>query len=585
MILWLRYKKSIYVQLMRIMFTAIGFNMISSFLIAKAGVTPLVIGIAIPVGLLSIAVSFYFISRLLVRPIHQLEEVVNDSIEKSLKNSSIQISSLKDGAQQGHKHEIKLLSEKIHTLIKALNEKAFWYENILDSIPFPLSVTDMNMNWTFINRPVEQFLGVKRANVLGHACSEWNANICNTENCGIARLRKNYLQTFFSQSGGDFRVDTSYLVNSKSERVGHVETVQDISALIASGKYQEIAAEQLGTYLNKLAKGELNFSVEELPEANEFTQDVHQTFSLLNQWLVQARNMLQETLDIVVENTQQVTNASTQLSNSSTQTGIATSQIATTMGEIAKGSAEQSDALNQVMLLVDQVNHIVETVGKGVKQQSEAVEKVAAVTEKIAGKDGVAEQIRNSALKVQETGQRSVQIGMIVETIEEIANQTNLLALNAAIEAARAGEHGKGFAVVAEEVRKLAERASNATQEISSLITEIQQTVNEAVQMTNQSSHAIGLASEDLEASITLVAKVVEENDQSSKELENNAEEITQAFENISSVNEENNAAIEEISASTEEMSAQVDEVATSAASLMEMAQVLQTVVKQFKLS
>jgi methyl-accepting chemotaxis protein len=68
-------------------------------------------------------------------------------------------------------------------------DKTFWYEQILDSIPFPLSVTDMNMNWTFINKPVEDMLKVKRKDILGKQCSNWGAAICKTKNCGIECLR------------------------------------------------------------------------------------------------------------------------------------------------------------------------------------------------------------------------------------------------------------------------------------------------------------------------------------------------------------------------------------------------------------
>ena len=79
-------------------------------------------------------------------------------------------------------------------------------------------------------------------------------------------------------------------------------------------------------------------------------------------------------------------------------------------------------------------------------------------------------------------GDRSQEVGQIVDTISGIAGQTNLLALNAAIEAARAGEQGRGFAVVAEEVRKLAEQSQEAAKHIADLISHIQADTEDAVQ-------------------------------------------------------------------------------------------------------
>jgi len=106
------------------------------------------------------------------------------------------------------------------------------YESILDAVNFPITVTNKDMEWIFINKAVEDFLGVKRENVIGKKCSSWNAHICNTENCGITRLRNGHSDTYFEQFNGKYHVFVSYLYDENGEISGHVEVVKDITEIV-----------------------------------------------------------------------------------------------------------------------------------------------------------------------------------------------------------------------------------------------------------------------------------------------------------------------------------------------------------------
>lgn len=110
----------------------------------------------------------------------------------------------------------------------------------------------------------------------------------------------------------------------------------------------------------------------------------------------------------------------------------------------------------------------------------------------LASMDRIAQASIQAQDSVAVLGEHSKAVTGIVQTIREIAEQTNLLALNAAIEAARAGEQGRGFAVVADEVRKLAERTTKATEEIATLIGTIQSGIENAVVSINTSAKDIG---------------------------------------------------------------------------------------------
>ncbi len=235
------------------------------------------------------------------------------------------------------------------------------------------------------------------------------------------------------------------------------------------------------------------------------------------------------------------------IAGSATQLASAAEELSVVTREASKGLQQQNNEIDQAATAVNEMTAAVEEVARNAVSTSEASgqSNQAArdgrdrVLDTVSAIQTMTQDVQNTALMVEGLATQGRDIGKVLDVIRAIAEQTNLLALNAAIEAARAGEAGRGFAVVADEVRALAHRTAQSTQEIEKMVAGIQNGTGEAVQSMQQSNQrtqttlalarAAGVALEQITQSIGLInernlviASASEEQAQVSREVDRN---------------------------------------------------------------
>lgn len=304
--------------------------------------------------------------------------------------------------------------------------------------------------------------------------------------------------------------------------------------------------------IKDIAEGEGDLTKRLKIESKDEVGDLAKWFNTLIEKIHNLIVQIKDSTDVTASSSQQ-------LSASSEEIKASMEEIASTVGEIAKGAQTVSSS-----------SETASVASKKTKDSALEGEKSAeVVTAKMAE---IESSTKDGAEKIKALGNKSLEIGKIIETINGISEQTNLLALNAAIEAARAGDAGRGFAVVADEVRKLAEETGNATKQIRELIGGIQTDIQSSVETMDKNTVQVAEGGQAVQAAL-----------KSFEAIPGLVDNVNKSLDEMSAVAQENAAGSEQVAASVNQASEGMTQATKSAGDLNNAAATLKTLVSKFK--
>ncbi len=332
----------------------------------------------------------------------------------------------------------------------------------------------------------------------------------------------------------------------------------------------------------------LDFIIEPVNEANEIlsflaqgdlTVKVSGDYKGDHKKLKESMNHLSDSLANVISrvraSVESVSSASIETSSTAEAMAAASQEQSSQADEVASAVEEMSRTITENAMAAGRTAEVAEKNGSIAKDGGDVVEQT------INKMKDIASVVHQSAENIEKLGESSKKIGEIISVIDDIADQTNLLALNAAIEAARAGEQGRGFAVVADEVRKLAERTTEATKQIASMIKGIQAETEVAVKVMTHGNEEVKSGIELADRAGNALEQVVG----SSQEVLDMINQIAAASEEQSSTSEQISQNVMAISKVTADSARRVEEIAGASEGIAKLSEELAGLMAAFKIA